>query len=172
VAHLREDAADFVRSLARAGLSQPTGDEREYELAPGKEGMLETRIGLGMGPTESRRRMKPFRRTLLAWIYQSNRIGCRSRGVHPVFVYMETVIELDQAWRLPDRAEVLELAGGPGSLSSTSLGRLRDTRRTAWGSTRTTDTRTPLATSSWPTARTSGFAASLTSSVSRARSSS
>ena len=66
------------------------------------------------GPNESRRRMKPYREELLKWVYATFVEECRRRDIKPVFVYMQTVTELDEPWRAEDRRRILELAREAG----------------------------------------------------------
>src|SRR5690606_22094583 len=49
-----------------------------------------------------------FRRVL----FRSER--CRRRGVTPVFVYMQTITDLNEPWREAERAEVLAIAREAG----------------------------------------------------------
>jgi hypothetical protein len=74
----------------------------------------QTGIDSKTGPTESRRRMKPYRSELLAWVYETIVTDCRRRDVVPVFVYMQTVMELTEPWRSVDREEVMRLARQAG----------------------------------------------------------
>jgi hypothetical protein len=65
-------------------------------------------------PTEARRRMKPYTKELMGWVYAKFVADCRARGVQPLFVYMETVTEPLQAWTAAQRIEVLDLARAAG----------------------------------------------------------
>jgi len=77
---------------------------------------LASRTGMhaGVGPNEARRRMKRHAAELLQWVYGTFVERCRERGVEPVFVYMETITDLNEAWRAADRAEVLAIAQEAG----------------------------------------------------------
>jgi hypothetical protein len=77
---------------------------------------LQRRSGLRADtqPNEARRRMKPYMNDLLGWVYRSIVEDCRARHVLPVFVYLETVTEPQEAWRPAERAEVLALARNAG----------------------------------------------------------
>ena len=66
------------------------------------------------GPNEARRRLKPFERELLGWVYRGFVTQCRERGITPVFVYMQKVTEPGEVWSATDRDQVLALAAEAG----------------------------------------------------------
>jgi D-alanyl-lipoteichoic acid acyltransferase DltB (MBOAT superfamily) len=68
----------------------------------------------GMGPTEARRRLSPYSRELLHWVYSRIVAESRERGVQPIFAYLETVTEPMEPWRAAQRTEVLALARKAG----------------------------------------------------------
>jgi D-alanyl-lipoteichoic acid acyltransferase DltB (MBOAT superfamily) len=68
------------------------------------------------GPMEARRRLRPLRAELLAWVYSRIVADCLERGVTPAFVYMPRVTDALEPWRAPDRTEVLRLAREAGFL--------------------------------------------------------
>ena len=88
------------------------------EVEPGHPFLddLARRTGVGprTGSVEARRRLRPYRQELLAWIYRRIVDESRARGVQPVFMYMPTVMEATEAWRLADRSEVLAIAREAG----------------------------------------------------------
>jgi hypothetical protein len=73
-----------------------------------------TGITRATGPVEARRRLRPLRAELLAWVYRRIVADCRSRNVTPVYVYMPRVTDALERWRAPDRSEVLALAHDAG----------------------------------------------------------
>ena len=66
------------------------------------------------GPNEARRRVKPFERELLGWVYRRFVTQCRERGITPVFVYMQRVTEPGEAWSATERGQILGLAAEAG----------------------------------------------------------
>lgn len=79
-----------------------------------RELVQRARIGEDMGANEAMRRVRPYTRELLGWVYAQMVIDCRAHGVVPVFCYLEGVNERDEAWRQSDRALVMELARAAG----------------------------------------------------------
>ena len=66
------------------------------------------------GPNEARRRVKPFERELLGWVYRRFVTKCRERGITPVFVYMQKVTEPGEIWSASERGQILALAEDAG----------------------------------------------------------
>jgi D-alanyl-lipoteichoic acid acyltransferase DltB (MBOAT superfamily) len=66
------------------------------------------------GPNEARRRLKPFERELLGWVYRRFVTQCRQRGITPVFVYLQKVTEPGEGWSAPVRDQILALAAEAG----------------------------------------------------------
>ena len=66
------------------------------------------------GPNEARRRLKPFERELLGWVYRRFVTECRERGITPVFVYMQKVTEPGETWTAQERGQILALAAEAG----------------------------------------------------------
>ena len=66
------------------------------------------------GPNEARRRLKPFERELLGWVYRRFVTECRERGITPVFVYMQKVTEPGETWSAQERGQILALAAEAG----------------------------------------------------------
>jgi lysophospholipase L1-like esterase len=66
------------------------------------------------GPTEARRRMAPYERELLAWVYSKVVADCREHGIEPIYMYLPSVIEATEPWQAERRREALELAERAG----------------------------------------------------------
>jgi D-alanyl-lipoteichoic acid acyltransferase DltB (MBOAT superfamily) len=75
----------------------------------------QTGITADTRPTEARRRMKPFVRPLQEWVYREVVRVSRANGATPYIVYMQTVTEPTEKWRVADRLAVLGLARGSGA---------------------------------------------------------
>lgn len=73
-----------------------------------------TGIHATTGPTEARRRLKPYTAELQEWVYRTMVVRCRERGIRPVFVYLETVTEPTEPWRPEQRASVIGMATAAG----------------------------------------------------------
>ena len=68
------------------------------------------------GPNEARRRLGPFERELLRWVYGRVVALCEARRVTPVFLYMQNVTERAETWRTSDRTQILDVAKDAGFL--------------------------------------------------------
>ncbi len=102
-----------VEAAARRWASMlARGLDLEYEYL----NQLSRRTGITRttGPVEARRRLRPLRTELLAWVYGRIVADCRERGVSPLYVYMPRVTDALEPWRAPDRLEVLRLANDAG----------------------------------------------------------
>ena len=99
-------STQFVRMIRKGIL--PADDAYLQRL------MARTGIRATTGPTEARRRLKPYTVELQQWVYSRIVTLCRGRGIRPIFVYLETVTEPLESWRAAERAEVLELARTAG----------------------------------------------------------
>jgi hypothetical protein len=75
---------------------------------------VQTGITAGTGLTEARRRMKPHTLPLQQWVYDRIVAECRTRGIAPIFVYLETVTEPREPWRAEQRAQVIDMARKSG----------------------------------------------------------
>ena len=107
------------------------------------------------GPNEARRRVKPFERELLGWVYRRFVTDCRERGITPVFVYMQKVTEPGESWSATERGQILALAKEAGFPSWTSRASFTIGAKRISGLPRTTRIPTRSEAASSPTSSTS-----------------
>jgi hypothetical protein len=90
----------------------------EKRTVPNDDYLLELveRTGLhpNVGANEARRRIRPHQEALLRWVYTTFVRQCRDRQIVPVFVYMPTVTELVEPWRVPDHDRIVANARDAG----------------------------------------------------------
>ncbi|MGE3841301.1 MAG: GDSL-type esterase/lipase family protein [Vicinamibacterales bacterium] len=110
VGHASDLDGNATHWAAKVRSGTPMPDRTLSELAE------RTGIGRHTGHTEARRRIKPHRSELLGLVYRQIVKEARNHQVQPVFVYLQTVLELSQTWQDEDHRAVVEEARQAGFL--------------------------------------------------------